>query len=215
MVEDISGPESAYARPGMPVAGPLLGPPARRERADAARNRARVLDAAARLFAEHGVGAVTMDDIAAAAGVGKGTLYRRFTDKGELAAAVLDDRGRTFQEQVIAGPAPLGPGAGPVERLTAFAEGYLTFQLHNLELVRLSESSPPGARLRKGSYAFWRQHCTMLLRASAAPDPMVRAETLLGVLAAEQLHHWVAVEGRDVDDLRRALAGVVAALTGS
>ena len=107
MVEDISGPESAYARPGVPVAGPLLGPPARRERADAARNRARVLGAAARLFAEHGVGAVTMDDIAAAAGVGKGTLYRRFTDKGELAAAVLDDldthysgiKGRIVDEQ--------------------------------------------------------------------------------------------------------------------
>src|SRR5262249_15009929 len=63
-----------------------------RERADAARNRARALAAAEQLFAARGVTAVTMDDVATAAGVGKGTLYRRFKDKSGLAAALLNDR---------------------------------------------------------------------------------------------------------------------------
>lgn len=211
MPMDNSGLQSGYSSLPRPDETGPVGPP-RRERADAARNRVRVLEAAARLFADRGVGDVTMDDIAAAAEVGKGTLYRRFGDKGELAAAVLDERGRAFQEEVIAGPPPLGPGAGPVERLAAFVGGYFAFQLDNLELVRLSESSPPGARLRKGSYAFWRQHCAMLLREAATPDPMLRAETLLGVLAAEQLHHWTEVEHRDLEELGRALRGVVTAL---
>jgi hypothetical protein len=48
-----------------------------RERADAARNRWRVLAAAERLFAERGVAAVTMHDVVAAAGIGKGTLWRQ------------------------------------------------------------------------------------------------------------------------------------------
>ncbi|PRC55083.1 TetR family transcriptional regulator, partial [Mycobacterium sp. ITM-2017-0098] len=59
--------------PVLPVSDP--GPP---ERGDAARHRALLLDAARRLVDEHGAEAVTTDDIAAAAGVGKGTLFRRF-----------------------------------------------------------------------------------------------------------------------------------------
>jgi AcrR family transcriptional regulator len=91
-----------------------------RERADAARNRVRVLTAAERLFSLHGVGAVTMDDVAAAAGVGKGTLYRRFGDKGGLAVALLDDRERALQQQILTGEPALGPGApacGPAGRV--------------------------------------------------------------------------------------------------
>lgn len=59
-------------------------------RADARRNRARVLEAARTLFAERGV-AAGIDDIARAAGVGVGTLYRHFPDKESLAVAVVAD----------------------------------------------------------------------------------------------------------------------------
>ena len=81
-----------------------------RERADAARNRRRILDAAAALFAELGVDGVSLDAVAAAAGVGKGTVFRRFGDKSGLAAALLDERERELQAALLSGPPPLGSG---------------------------------------------------------------------------------------------------------
>src|SRR3954453_24235843 len=83
------------------------------ERADAARNRRRILAAAARLFEERGVERTSMEAIASEAGVGKGTLFRRFGDRAGLVHALLDERERAFQEALIRGDAPLGPGAPP------------------------------------------------------------------------------------------------------
>lgn len=88
---------------------PVLGVGMVRERADAARNRLRVLAAAERLFSLRGVAGVTMDDVAGEAGVGKGTLYRRFGDKGGLAVALLDERERELQQQLLDGAPPPGP----------------------------------------------------------------------------------------------------------
>ena len=99
---------------------PLAGSPPRSERADAARNRARVLEAAAALFEERDGREVTMEQIAAAAGVGKGTLYRRYPDVPSIAAALLDEHERELQERLLRGRPPLGPGAPPGERLAAF-----------------------------------------------------------------------------------------------
>jgi len=65
--------------------------PARALRVDAERNRRRILAAAAALFAERGVD-VSMDDIAAAAGVGVGTVYRRFPDREALIEALFEDK---------------------------------------------------------------------------------------------------------------------------
>ncbi|WP_406331601.1 helix-turn-helix domain-containing protein [Streptomyces sp. NBC_00203] len=90
------------------------------ERADAARNRARLLEAAARLVAERGAEHVTMQEVAEAAGVGKGTLFRRFGDRDGLLLALLGEAEAGFQEAYTCGPPPLGPGAPAKERLTAF-----------------------------------------------------------------------------------------------
>src|SRR3954469_14505841 len=60
-------------------------------RADAERNRSRVLDAAAELFAAKGL-AVGLDEIARHAGVGVGTAYRRFPDKRKLIEELFEDR---------------------------------------------------------------------------------------------------------------------------
>jgi AcrR family transcriptional regulator len=85
----------------------------RHERADAARNRAKVLEAAERLFADGDPHNVTMADIARVAGVGRATLYRRHPDPGSTAVALLDEHERRLQEQLLGGPPPLGPGAPP------------------------------------------------------------------------------------------------------
>jgi AcrR family transcriptional regulator len=208
---------------------------------DAARNRAAVLDAAARLFAEHGVGAVSMDAIAAAAGVGKGTLFRRFGDKSGLAVALLDERERELQKQMISGPAPLGPGepgpaqlgaaqlgaaqlgaaeagraqlgdaGGAAPRLHAFVDAYLDYLLAHLDLVRMSETAAPGARYRIGAYRFWHRHVAFLL-GGRCPDPEYAAHALLAGLGAE--HVGALLPELGAERLRAGLHHTVDALTG-
>jgi AcrR family transcriptional regulator len=154
------------------------------ERADAARNRERILCAARRLFDQRGAGCVSMDEIAEAAGVGKGTLFRRFGSRASLAAAVLSERERDFQEGIIRGEPPLGPGAPPCERLIAFGEAFLeTLEAHS-ELLLVAESGP--ARFAHPAYRVHRLH-VMLLLGEADPecDSEMLAERLLAGLGAE------------------------------
>ncbi len=63
----------------------------RRERRDAAEHRRRILEAARALFATQGVDTTSMYEIARSAGVGQGTLYRRYAHKGELCGALLHE----------------------------------------------------------------------------------------------------------------------------
>lgn len=191
----------------------LLAGGAVRERADAARNRRKVLAAAAGLFAAHGVAAVTMDDVAAAAGVGKGTLYRRFGDKAGLAAALLDEREQQIQAGMLTGPPPLGPGGDPAERLAAFVAAYLEYVAAYLDLVAMSETASPGARLRTGVHRLWRRHCAHLLDAAGAHDPELRADVLLAALTAEQVHHWLHTEQRDLPELTASMTTLAHTLT--
>src|SRR3954468_11431835 len=118
------------------------GPP--RVRADAARNRARILEVTSELVAEHGIEGVSMDDVARAACVGTGTLYRRFGDRAGLAFALLDEQTREFQNALIAGPPPLGPGAPASERLQAFGAGYIALLERHSALMA---AAAPGGKL--------------------------------------------------------------------
>jgi AcrR family transcriptional regulator len=154
------------------------------ERADAARNRERILCAARRLFDERGVSCVSMDEIAEAAGVGKGTLFRRFGSRASLAAAVLSERERGFQEDIIRGEPPLGPGAPARERLIAFGEAMLeTLELHS-GLLLAAETGP--ARFAHPAYRVHRLHVMLLLQeADPECDSEMLAESLLAALAAE------------------------------
>jgi AcrR family transcriptional regulator len=193
----------------------LLGSPPK-ERSDAARNRALVLDAAADLFRRHGIHDVSMDAIAAAAGVGKGTLFRRFGDKAGLASALLDRQERQLQDAVLLGPAPLGPGnvderPDPGQRLRAFVEAYLRYLLGHLDLVHMSETAASGARYRLGAYRFW--HCHIALLLDGRPDPKADAHTLLAALGAEHVKAVVADVGRA--RARRAALSLAEALQPS
>ena len=105
-----------------------------KERRDAAANRALILETAEQLFAERGVGNVNMAEIAQAAGVGKGTLYRRFANKGELCLTLLDSQLRAFQDTQLA----------TFRQMTAEKTLYLQQLTHFLEaLVRFSERHMP------------------------------------------------------------------------
>jgi AcrR family transcriptional regulator len=111
------------------------GPPPP-ERADAARNRRLLLVTAREIIAGHGAAKLTMDGLAGRAGLGKGTVYRRFGTRAGIFAALLDDDERDFQEQVLAGPPPLGPGAPPPDRLTAYGQARIDFLIGHREIAR-------------------------------------------------------------------------------
>ncbi|HEX2050142.1 MAG TPA: helix-turn-helix domain-containing protein [Actinomycetota bacterium] len=187
-----------------------------RERADAARNRRVALAAADRLFAERGARNVSMDDVAAAAGVGKGTLYRRFNDRAGLALAVLEDKERELQDAVIRGAPPLGPGAPAAERLRAFLHALLDLLDAHTDLHVLSETSSPGARYRSGLYAFYRLHVELLLRELVPRrDPAVLADQLLAPLAVDLFVHLRDERRVEVERIRAGLTTLVDAVVAA
>ncbi len=181
---------------GLPVLQELPAA-VRPERADAARNRQAILCAAARLIAERGIDGVTMDDVSCAAGVGKGTLFRRFGDRPTLLRALLDDRERAFQDAFIRGEAPLGPGAPPQERLVAFGHGLLELVEVQGDLLAAAEAGSPGLRLRHRVYATYRAHVRSLLRQAAAAGSEADVDYLVDVLLATLAVDVVLYQRRD------------------
>jgi polyketide synthase 12 len=112
-----------------------LGAP-RVERADAVRNRAHLLATAREMLAELGADKLTMDALAERADLGKGTVFRRFGTRAGIFQALLDDDERGFQERVLSGPPPLGPGAPPRDRLIAYGRARIGFLLEHREIAR-------------------------------------------------------------------------------
>lgn len=113
---------------------PLADAPAP-ERSDAARNRESLLRAASELIDHCGIDSVTMDAVAAKAGVGKGTVFRRFDSREGLMAALLNRSETEWQSRVISGPPPLGPGAPALERLLAFGHSRIELNLKHAKLI--------------------------------------------------------------------------------
>jgi AcrR family transcriptional regulator len=196
-----------------PVVVSIAGAPAR-ERADAARNRRRILEAATALVEERGIECVSMEDVARAAAVGTGTLYRRFGDRAGLALALLDEQARDFQDRLIAGPPPLGPGAPPTERLRAFGDGYLDLLERHGDLLLVAV--PPGAREGEGPHVFYATHLAILLR-EAAPqlDAEFTARALLSVLGPAEYLRARRGLGWSLDRLRAGWHGLVDAICAS
>jgi AcrR family transcriptional regulator len=162
--------------------GPV-SPRARQERADAARNRLRVLRAADQLFSTEDPRSITMDDIARVAGVGRATLYRRYPDPGAVAVALLDEHERALQEKLIFGKPPLGPGERPQARLAAFYEAMVDLLDKHLHLHLGAEIGR--SRLETGAYQFWRAHVRALVRDADMGDPNILADMLMAPLAPE------------------------------
>ena len=111
------------------------------------------------MLAEQGPDKLTMDGLAERACLGKGTVFRRFGTRAGIFAALLDDDERAFQQEVLAGPPPLGPGALPLDRLIAYGRARIGFLVTHCEIARAAL-----APIRAGSQTPMSQmHIRMLL----------------------------------------------------
>jgi AcrR family transcriptional regulator len=182
-------------------------------RADAARNRARLLDAATRLLGEHGVAHLTMEAVAQAAGVGKGTVFRRFGDRTGLLIALLDHRERQFQSSFLSGPPPVGPGAPALERLHAFGPAVLRHEACHQDLF-LALQTDPLRHLSSPPHQLRHTHLTHLLREHGAEgDVELLAHTLLAFLGTSLTHHLTIRCGMPLGRVEEGWHHLVARLT--
>ncbi|MGX1807373.1 TetR/AcrR family transcriptional regulator [Nocardia sp. NPDC055321] len=164
------------------------------ERADAARNRRLLLDAAAELVQLHGADALTMDALAKHAGVGKGTVFRRFGNRAGLMYALLDESDRKLQAAYMFGPPPLGPGAPPLDRLIAYGRARLSFTEIEGDVLRAATDQP--RKFEGAPYAVTKTHVSMLLRqAGTRGEISLLADSLLAPLDATLVLHQMRVLG--------------------
>ncbi|WP_406193753.1 TetR/AcrR family transcriptional regulator [Kitasatospora sp. NBC_01560] len=181
----------------------------RRERADALRNREAVLAAADALFAaSSSPQSVSMEEIAAAAGVGKGTLFRRFGDRAGLIGAVIASRLDPLQQAVReAGEEGASP---PRQRVLDLLDAALRFKIENRNLMSAAEDAGLSSPYRAEHYGRWHE----VLRAALAELPGVRsadftAHALLAAIRADLVAHLIDDQGMAPEALRASLAAYV------
>ncbi|TLS41053.1 TetR/AcrR family transcriptional regulator [Streptomyces montanus] len=185
--------------------------PERKPRADAVRNREAVLAAADRLFVgcdrpEH----VTMADIAAEAGVGKGTLFRGFGDRTGLIYALYESRLEPIRRAITDGPHPLGPGTPPLQRVPAMLDAILCFKLDHRHLALALEEAGTDSPYRAEHYGWW--HDTLrgvLEQLSEFTGSDFAAHALLAAVRADLVDHLVDRQNMPRERLRAELAAFV------
>jgi AcrR family transcriptional regulator len=189
---------------------PLLDAP-QPERRDAARNREALLQAAVRLIEHCGIDAVTMDAVAHAAGVGKGTVFRRFESREGLMGAVLNHSETAWQASVMSGPPPLGPGAPALDRLLAFGRSRLETTIQHADLIRAAGRASTRSF---AAYSFAIMHVRYLLgELGVTGDLPLLAVALMAPLEAPILDQQVRIEGLDVDRVYRGWVDLAARIT--
>ena len=179
------------------------------ERADAARNRQALLTAARRITVGCGVDALSMDRVAGEAGVGVGTVYRRFGDRGGLLYALLDEGEREFQAAFLSGPPPLGPGAPPAARVRAFLHACVDLLESEGDLRAYAEAQSPMSRYRSGAHWARRAHLVALLGVVRPGDHTVDAvyvaDALLAAVGAGLVLHQRRDLGFSVERVKDGL----------
>ncbi|MFE3172817.1 TetR/AcrR family transcriptional regulator [Amycolatopsis sp. NPDC059090] len=164
----------------------------KRERADAARNRAAILRAAEQLLVESGSERVSVEQVAQAAGVGKGTVFHRFGSRSGLMRALLEDRVRLLAEAIEKGPPPLGPGVPAADRLLAFLDAVVDLATRNVALIAAYEEAAPEERQAGDVYQYWHRHVsTLITEARPELDAELLAHILLGALHSDLVMHLV------------------------
>jgi AcrR family transcriptional regulator len=195
----------------VPFELPLLAPDgSAAERADAARNRERILTVATQLVGARGIDAVSMQEIARSAGVGAGTVYRRFGDRAGLALALLDAETRSFLDALLRGEPPVGPGAPAVDRLKAFGRRYLEVLDVHAPLFVAAAGVPED---RHGPTSFYLTHLAMLLR-EACPDQDAEhlARVLLAGFGPHEMLQWRTGLGWPLSRVQAGWSALVDAL---
>ncbi|RII08749.1 Transcriptional regulator, TetR family [Streptomyces sp. YIM 130001] len=189
----------------------------RKPRKDAARNRQAVLAAADALFARgENPEAVTMASVAAAADVGKGTLFRAFGDRNGLLRALYEARMEPVREAVENGPPPLGPGTAPQQRVPALLDAVLCFKLDNRGLVLALEESGSSSPYQADHYEHWHGLlAAMLSRLPGPADSDFTAHALLAATRADLVEHLAGHEGVPRETMRAQLAAFTARVLNS
>lgn len=193
---------------------PVWAPQAvHQERGDAARNRALLLQAARNLIAERGADAVTMDDVAAAAGVGKGTLFRRFGSRAGLMLVLLDEDERASQQAFLFGPPPLGPDAPPLDRLVAFGRERIRFVHAHHELLSAANRDPQNRYNAPATVL--RTHVRVLLQeAHTSGNLDAQTDALLALLDVDYVEHQLHEAGQTTQTLGDAWESLARKLCG-
>ena len=203
----------------------VLEPGGKPERRDAVENRMRILETAELLFAKQGVNNVNMADIAKAAGVGKGTLYRRFANKGEVCLALMDSQMRDFQDGMLSRMQRLSADGTPkLEQLEQFIDALVYFTEAHSPLLcvvqregMLEEIEESRAQLPH----FW-QHMTIsgLLKTavaegelSAAIDIDYVSDALLAPLKADIFRFQRTVRGFSLERISAGLRLIIVGLS--
>ena len=156
-----------------------------------------------------------MEAVAAEAGVGKGTVFRRFGDRASLARAIISQHESGLQEGMIRGPAPLGPGAPARERVAAFGAAYLAFLDRHVDLLLAAEGTAVNW-LASGVYAMYRTHLSLLLREGGCGGSAdYLADVLMAPLAAPVFKYHRQVRGLSLTELTEEYQGLVARLLDS
>jgi len=184
----------------------LLTSDARPKRADAVENCALLLRTAQQLFAERGVEHVSMSAIAEAAGVGKGTLYRHFTNKVALCQVLLDEEQRALQTRTFA---RLGAGGDPAEDLRWFLGETYAFVSRNLSMLNVDGMSS-ASMLDHPAHSWWRMTIRGLLaQANLTIDVDYTADVLYVLLDPRTILFQRNTVGYDSD---RIVDGLFATL---
>ncbi|WP_328771761.1 TetR/AcrR family transcriptional regulator [Streptomyces sp. NBC_00286] len=191
--------------------------PGRKPRADATRNREAVLAAADALFAREGSPeSVTMADIAAAAGVGKATLFRGFGDRTGLIRALYEMRLAPIRLAVEEGAPPLGPTTPPAQRVPALLEAVLCFKIDNRHLALALEGTGGDSPYAAEHYERWHGILqTALEQIPGLTDSNFTAHALLAATRADLVEHLAGQQRMTREQMRSQLAAFTARVLDS
>ena len=154
-----------------------------------------------------------MDDVAAAAGVGKGTVFRRFGSRSGLMMMLLDEDEKVSQQAFLFGPPPLGPDAPPLQRLIAFGRERICFVHTHRKLLSAARRDPHTRHT--GAAVVHRTHVTVLLQAAHTTGNLdVQTDALLALLDVDYVEHQLTQGGHTQQTLGDAWADLAGKLCG-